>query len=118
MRDFLLLYVQTLMVQTTSTAIANSKYLVDARLARWLLMVDDLTRGNDLIITHELLSIMLGARRPYITAALRDLKNNNLIRSKRGQLTIIDRNGLIHLANGSYGMAEKEYDRLFHQVIG
>lgn len=113
MRDFLLLYVQALIVQTNSTALANREYLVEARLARWLLMVHDRTSGNDLLITHEFLSIMLGARRPCITAAIHVLQSNKLIRSKRGRITIIDRNGLIHLADGSYGLAEKEYARLF-----
>jgi len=113
MRDYLLLYVQALIVQTTSTALANSQYLVEARLARWLLMVHDRISGNDLLITHEFLSMMLGVRRPYVTAALHVLESQRLIRSKRGQITIVDRRGLIHLADGSYGVAEKEYDRLF-----
>ncbi len=34
MRDYLLLYDQAQIVQTTSTALANSEYLVEARLAR------------------------------------------------------------------------------------
>jgi CRP-like cAMP-binding protein len=113
MRDYLLLYVQALIVQTTSTALANSQYLVEARLARWLLMVHDRTNGNDLLITHEFLSIMLGARRPYVTAALHVLESQRLIRSKRGQITIVDRRGLILLADGCYGVAEREYERLF-----
>lgn len=113
LRDYLLLYVQALIVQTTSTALANSEFLVEARLARWLLMVHDRTSSNDLLITHEFLSIMLGARRPYVTAALHVLQSSKLIRSRRGRITIVDRRGLIHLANGSYGVAEKEYERLF-----
>lgn len=112
MRDYLLLYVQALIVQATSTTLANSRYLVEARLARWLLMVHDRTSGNDLLITHEFLANRIGAQRTYVTAALHVLESQSLIRSGRRRITIVDRSGLIHLANGSYGVAEREYERL------
>lgn len=113
LRTYLLLYVQAQFVQMTSNALATHRCLVDARLARWLLMLGDRTSGGNVCITHDFLSIMVGTRRPYITATLQSLEDRRLIRSKRGQITIVDRLGLIHLADGSYGIAEKEYKRLF-----
>jgi len=113
LRTYLLLYVQAQFVQMTSNALANYRYVIDARLARWLLMLEDRTSGGNLYITHESLSVIVGTRRPYLTETLRSLEDRRLIRSKRGQITIVDRLGLIHLADGSYGVAEKEYRRLF-----
>ncbi|CAN7605144.1 Crp/Fnr family transcriptional regulator [Phyllobacterium sp. LjRoot231] len=112
LRNYLLLYVHTMVVQTASTALANGQANVTARLARWLLMVHDRTHGPDVVLTHEFLSIMLGVRRPWVTETLHVLEDKRLIRAKRGQITIVDRMGLMIEADGFYGVAEKEYKRL------
>ncbi len=63
-------------------------------------------------LTHEFLSVMLGVRRPGVTVALHILEGKGYIRANRGQITILNRKGLIEEANGSYGAAEEEYLRL------
>ena len=75
-------------------------------------MCDDRVCGGRLTITHEFLAIMLGVRRPGVTVALQLLEGHGLIRATRGQIAIRDREGLMMLANGSYGEAEAEYERL------
>jgi CRP-like cAMP-binding protein len=112
LRNFLLLYVHTMVVQTASTALANGQASVAARMARWLLMVHDRTYGHDIVLTHEFLAVMLGVRRPWVTETLHVLEDKRLIRSKRGQITIVDRAGLAVEADGFYGVAEQEYKRL------
>jgi len=112
LRNYLLLYVHTMVVQTASTALANSQADVASRTARWLLMVHDRTDGPEIMLTHDFLSIMLGVRRPWVTETLHVLEDKRLIRAKRGQITIVDRTGLLVEANGFYGVAEKEYKRL------
>lgn len=112
LRNYLLLYVQTMIIQTASTALANSQADVSSRMARWLLMVHDRTHGPDIVLTHEFLSVMLGVRRPWVTETLHVLEDKRLIRAKRGQITIVDRTGLMAEANGFYGVAEAEYRRL------
>lgn len=112
LKAMLLLYVQSLLVQTTSTVLANGHVQTDARLARWLLMVHDRMSGAAVPLTHEFLAIMLGVTRPGVTVALHALEGQKLIRAVRGQITIVNRNGLIRLAQGSYGAAEREYQRL------
>jgi CRP-like cAMP-binding protein len=112
LRNYLLLYVQTMVIQTASTALANSQADVSSRMARWLLMVHDRTHGPDIVLTHEFLSVMLGVRRPWVTEVLHILEDKRLIRAKRGQITIVDRTGLMVEANGFYGVAENEYKRL------
>jgi hypothetical protein len=71
--------------------------------------------GERLTITHEFLAIMLGVRRPGVTVGLQLLEGRSLIRARRGEIVIRDRDGLIELANGSYGEAEAEYARLIGQ---
>jgi CRP-like cAMP-binding protein len=114
LKALLLLYVQSLLVQTTSTVLANGHVQTDGRLARWLLMVHDRVSGASIALTHEFLAVMLGVTRPGVTVALHALEGQKLIRTNRGQIVIVDREGLTRLTNGSYGAAEREY----HRVIG
>ncbi|MFW2828942.1 Crp/Fnr family transcriptional regulator [Sphingomonas sp. ID0503] len=57
LRDLLLRYAYALSIQTTYTALSNSVHPVDERLARWLLMCHDRVDGNELVLTHEFLSL-------------------------------------------------------------
>lgn len=105
-------YIQAFLAQMSSTVLANGHAKLEERLARWLLMVHDRMDGNTISLTHEFLAIMLGVRRPGVTVALHILEGKGFIRANRGQLTIVNRKGLIEEANGSYGTAEEEYQRL------
>lgn len=107
----LLRYAQAFLVQTTHTALSNGTAKVAERLARWILMSHD-RMGDDLPLTHEFLSVMLAVRRPGVTDAVHELEGHGLIRSVRGRISIIDREGLVEAANGSYGVPESEYERL------
>ncbi len=112
-RDTILHYAQTMMVQLSSTALANGRQSIERRLARWLLMAHDRVDGDCLALTHEFLGVMLGVRRPGVTAALKHLHDQGMLDNQRGRLIITSRAGLEELADGSYGMAEAEYRRLF-----
>jgi CRP-like cAMP-binding protein len=107
----LLKYARAFAIQVTCTAFANGRSKLDERLARWLLMVSDRS-GLRFSITHEFLALMLAVRRPGVTLALQVLEGHGLIKASRGQVWVIDREGLIEAANGGYGLAEKEYVRL------
>src|SRR5262245_21065219 len=109
----LLRYVHLYIVQTGYTALANARGKIEERLARWLLMAHDRTEGDTLALTHEFLSLILGVRRAGVTAALNELEARALISSKRGCITITDRQGLEAAANGLYGVPEAEFERLF-----
>jgi CRP-like cAMP-binding protein len=108
----LLRYAQALTVQTSGTAFANAEHTVETRLARWLLMCHDRVDGDDIEITHDFLSMMLGVRRAGVTISLHILEGNGLIRAKRGVITVRDREKLEELADTAYGLPEAEYARL------
>lgn len=109
----LLRYAHTFMVQTAQTALANGRAKIDERLARWLLMASDRVEGREMSLTHEFLSLMLGVRRPGVTDALHRLEGDHLIKARRSSITIRDRAGLERVADGSYGVSERDYERLF-----
>ena len=108
----LLRYVQTFTIQLAHTALANGTAKIEERLARWILMAQDRMGDDELLLTHEFMPTMLGVRRPGVTDTLHALEGRGLIRSTRGLVRVIDREGLVETANGSYGVPEAEYARL------
>jgi CRP-like cAMP-binding protein len=110
-RDVTLRYAHAFTVQVASTASANAHAKLEARLARWLLMVAD-RLGESFNITHEFLGIMLAVRRSGVTLAIQILEGKGFIRATRGTIRIVDRDGLAKHTEGAYGKAEREYDRI------
>jgi hypothetical protein len=72
-------------------------------------MYHDRTGTDELPLTHENMSLMLGVRRASITQAVRNLEAESLIRARRGLITIRDRSGLEGYCGGFYGVAEARY---------
>ena len=103
-------YTYNLMSQITQTAACNRFHVVDARLARWLLMTHDRLRVNPFRLTQEFLSQMLGVRRVGVTNAARTLQKNMLIRYSRGNITILDRKGLEAASCSCYAVVKNMCD--------
>jgi CRP-like cAMP-binding protein len=108
----LLRFIQVQITQTSQTAYVNASQTIDVRLARWLLMCHDRVDGDDLQITHEFLSLMLGTQRSSTTLAVQALEGYRLIKARRGKITILDRKMMGQVADDGYGLPEAEYVRL------
>lgn len=87
-------YTHGLMAQITQTAACNRFHVVEARLARWLLMTRDRVGSGQFRLTQEFLSHMLGVRRVGVTHAASALQRRGLIDYKRGNIRIADNAGL------------------------
>lgn len=97
----MLRFVHAYLMQTSRTVLANGRSKIEERLARWLLMAGDRI-GDELPLTHEFLSLMLGVRRSGVSTAIQELERRGLIAHRRGIITILDRKALETNSNGTY----------------
>ena len=108
----LLRYVQALHIQVSLTAACNGRHTLPERLARWLLTAHDRSKSDQMPLSHEFLSMMLGVRRAGVTVALGTLKAAALIRNTHGQVTVVDRPGLEAASCECYRTVRNEFARL------
>lgn len=112
LRRILLSYTQSLMVQTSQLVLCNAQHPIDGRVARWLLLARDRLDSDDVRITHDLLSRVLGVRRASVTEAVGRLVEAGAVLGDRGLITIRDRPRLERLACSCYEIIRSEYDRM------
>lgn len=111
----LLRYTQALLTQMAQTAVCNRLHTVDQQLCRWLLLSHDRLKGDELLMTQELIANMLGVRREGVTEAAGKLQRARLIDYHRGHISILDRAGLEARTCECYGVVQREYQRLLPQ---
>lgn len=112
LQSLLLRYVQALLAQVSQTAACNRLHPLEARLARWMLLVQDAIDADELQLTQEFIAQMLGVRRSGVTLAAGALQQAGLIHYNRGKITILNREGLEAISCECYRVIEDEYDRL------
>lgn len=113
----LLRYTRAFLALITQSVVCGQHHTVEQRFARWLLMMHDYVGSNELQLTHELIAGMMGVRRAGVTEAAGRLKAEGLIKSARGRITILDRQGLEAAACECYAIIREEFDRLHARQI-
>jgi CRP-like cAMP-binding protein len=99
---------QRLAMQTMQIAACNRLHDVEERLARWILMTHDRMGSEQLPLTQEFLSHMLGTRRSSVTVAAGLLQRAGLISYTRGIITILSRKRLEDAACDCYAIVQKQ----------
>ena len=108
-------YIHVLLNQSAQNATCLRFHLVEQRLARWLLMSQDRAKSDKLHLTQEFLSSMLGVRRVGVSNAASNLHEQKLISYSRGEINILDREGLIAAACPCYQADNYYYDSIINK---
>jgi len=104
LHELVLRYAGYRLAELAQTAICNRFHLVRQRLSRWLLTACDRTGKQELEFTQEMLSAMVGARRPVVTSLIGRMQSEGLIEYRRGCLIIQDRSRLETASCECYGI--------------
>lgn len=111
--ELLTRYGQVVFGQIAQTAACNRLHPIEARTSRWLLLAHDRVGGDVIPLTQEFLAEMLGVRRETVNLSARMLQNAGLIEYRRGEVRVLDREGLESTACECYGAIRGEIERLF-----
>lgn len=109
-------YTLALFGQISQAAACNRLHSNEERLSRWLLMSHDRVGTDEFDITHEFLGQMLGSRRATVTLSAGVLQAAELIRYRRGRVTILDRVGLEEVSCECYGVIRDVFERAISQA--
>jgi CRP-like cAMP-binding protein len=112
MRTVMHRYAHAFFNQVAQSAACNHFHTLQQRCCRWLLMTHDRMQSDQFLLTQEFLAMMLGVQRTGVSAAAGGLQRAGLITYKRGNVTILDRRGLMRRSCECYGVSKKEFDRL------
>jgi len=110
-------YLYVFVAQLAGMASCARFHLVEARLARWLLMTRDRAASDDFYLTQEFIAYMLGVRRVGVTRAARILRARKLVSYSRGYINILDVGGLTAAACSCYTTAQTTYTRVMKRGV-
>jgi CRP-like cAMP-binding protein len=100
------------LVMTAQACACNALHTLEERLARWLLMVQDRVESDQILLTHEFLSVMLGTRRATVTLIAGTFERAGIIELRRGGLRVISRPKLENASCECYHMMQKALARV------
>jgi CRP-like cAMP-binding protein len=113
LRTLLNRYIHTVIVVGSHSAACNRLHGLEQRFCRWLLMSSDGIGSDEVGLTQEFLSVMLGVRRAGVTEAALKVQADGIISYARGRISILDRRRLELSACECYERTKAEYERLF-----
>lgn len=105
LHERLLAYAHQMIAQVAQSAVCNRFHNAKQRLARWLLMTADRAGTNELPLTHEFISCMVGGPRSAVTEAASELRQSGSIDYRRGLITVCSHDRLRSQACECYELA-------------
>lgn len=106
-------YVHAFLVMTSTAAACNRLHTVDARLCRWLKLMHNRIRRDEFPMSHEFLAMMLGVHRPTLSTAAKMLQTAGIISYSRGNMKILDAEGLAEGSCECLELMESQFDKIF-----
>lgn len=112
----MLRYTQLLLSQMAQAVICNRHHSVEKQLCRWLLLAFDRAGSEQLKLTQEAISNLLGVRREAVSEAACRLQDAAVISYARGNIRLLDRPGLEARSCGCYQAVRDEQARMMRAL--
>ena len=106
-------YVHAFLSMTSIGAACNRLHTLDQRMCRWLKLIHNRVRSDEFPMRQQFMALMLGVQRPTVSTTAQILQHAGLITYSRGQMKILDSEGLVEGACGCYELMEREMDRIY-----
>lgn len=103
-------YQGIILFQAQQSAACHAIHSVEARFCRWVLQAGDLMGSDNIALTQEFLSHMLGVQRSSVSLSAHSLQKSGLIEYSRGKIKIINRIGLEECACECYSAIRERID--------
>lgn len=110
------LYIEARFLQAAQAVACSRLHPLQARLARWLLGVQQRIARNEFIISQEFIAEMLGVHRPTVSMALQRLQDEGAIVRRGRAIVIADRSRLQARACECHRVLDQEFDRLLNRT--
>lgn len=99
-------YSDYLLAQVMQTVACNTFHSIQQRAARWLLTAQD-RAGDNIELTQEALSGLLGVQRTTVNGVVKMLQDEGLVTTRRGRILVEDRAGLKRQSCECYSAIEQ-----------
>jgi len=99
--------------QISQSVVCGRFHTSEQRLCRWLLTTARHADKEDFPVTHEFISLMLGANRATVTSAFGNLKDCGFISQRRGAIRILDRKRMETAACECYRANMRDLEELY-----
>ena len=110
-------YVHAFLVMTSQTAACNWLHPINERLCRWLKLVHNRLRRDEFPIRQEFMALMLGVHRPTVSTAANMLQQAGLISYSRGQMRVLDADGLTNGSCECLEIIERQFSKVFEPPL-
>ena len=117
LNDLCAKYVHAFLNMTSQTAACNRLHPINERLCRWLKLVHNRVRRDEFQMRQEYMALMLGVHRPTVSIAARMLQQAGLISYSRGQMRILDADGLRNGSCECLELIEKQFNQIFKHPL-
>jgi len=113
LNEFIGRYTHAFLSMTSIGAACNRLHTLDQRMCRWLKLIHNRVRRDEFPMRQQFMAQMLGVQRPTVSTTAIILQQAGLITYSRGQMKVLDSEGLVEGACGCYELMEREMDRIY-----
>jgi CRP-like cAMP-binding protein len=112
LQRLLLDYARTFLAVISQSVACSQHHTVEQRLARCLLTMHDYAGSREFLLVQDSIAALLGVRRAGISNAARQFQAQELIRYRRGNVTVLDVPGLRKKSCECYRFIRHQYELL------